>query len=212
MSPPEHSLHLAESAVARLCHDLSGSLSAVMSALEYVTAGRTTPSFDALELAVEATRELTARLRLARMLWVCDHPMALPELIQLADGLPGRGRLRLDVTMAGAPDCTMQPNAARLLLAALSMAAESVRGPGMVSLAGEVGREAVIVIEGARAAWPADLPTLMANPAAAWTTTNVRDLMPQLTVLLAAHSGATLSMMLPTSPSSTPPPLLVRLA
>jgi histidine phosphotransferase ChpT len=200
------SLRLAEAAVGRLCHDVIGSIGAVLNGLELAT-GSTSLAEEAMQLAADAAREVSARLRLARAVWNVDAPLDMADLSQLTDGLPNRLRLQLDLTELA--EGVLNPGEGRLLLVTLMMAAEALHGRGTIVLTGDPASELVIVIAGIRAAWALTLPGLLADPQSSWFNLESRDLSTPLAVLLASQAGAQVSLMLATGPPTGPPPLML---
>ena len=205
---PTDAVALTEVVVARLCHDLSGSLGAVLNGLE-LAGSNPGLAAEALQLAGDAAREVAARLRFARAIWSRETPLATAELPQIAEGLPNRARLQLDC--ADLASGTLAPGAARLVLAALGMAADAVHGPGFLTIAGEPDGDIMIAIAGSRAAWPASLAALIGDPDAGWADAPPRDLFTGLTVLLARSLGGRVSLLLSTGAAAGPPPLLIAL-
>jgi hypothetical protein len=139
--------------------------------------------------------------------WNVDAPLDIADLSQLADGLPNRFRLQLDLSDLGAG--TLAPGDGRLLLVALMMAAEALHGRGTIVLAGDPASEVMIVIDGLRAAWAIELPSLLADPPSCWFNLDSRDLSTPLAVLLAAAAGANVSLLLSSGPTTGPPPLML---
>lgn len=208
MSTEARALQLAEAAVARLCHDVSGAIGAVLNGLELATSDPVLAA-EALELAGQAARESAARLRLARALWNVEAVLDLAELPRLLEGLPNRGRLQLDLAgLTGA----LPPHSARLLLAAMIAGAEALHGPGVISLGGAPAQEILVMIDGPRAAWPPELARLIAYPHAVCDDLAPRGLAVRLMCLFAHAAGARLSLLLCTDAPSAPAPLLLRFA
>jgi hypothetical protein len=92
---------------------------------------------------------------------------------------------------------------------ALMMAAEALHGRGTIVLAGDPASEVMIVIDGLRAAWAIELPSLLADPPSCWFNLDSRDLSTPLAVLLAAAAGANVSLLLSSGPTTGPPPLML---
>jgi hypothetical protein len=218
MEPPAinpRALRLAEAAVARLCHDLSGALGAVVNGLDLAVAGESFAAggadlaAEAIQLSAEAAREVVARLRLARAVWASDTPLKTSDIEALAAGLPNRSRIDLD--LGGLAHGTLAPAQGRALLAVLIAAAEALHGPGVIGLSGDPACEVMVMIDGVRAAWPQVLPQLLTDPAAAWDELDSRGLAIRAAVLLAGGSRARLSLLLSSGASSGPAPLLLDL-
>ncbi|MBV9736228.1 MAG: hypothetical protein JO209_09990 [Acidisphaera sp.] len=205
------SVRLAALLAARLTHDISGLLGTTMGALELAHedpgAGE-----EALQLAVDAARELGQRLRLLRAAWGPEGgPLGVADLAALAEGLPGRRRVQIDLS-ALPSTAAFTPAAGRLLLNVLLLGAEALPGGGRVSLAGDAVREVVATIAGPRAAWPAGFAACLADEAAAWQALGgARELQAPLTALLARAGGLGLSFLMAAEAEASPP-LLVRLA
>jgi hypothetical protein len=199
-------MRLAEAAVGRLYHDISGSLGAVLNGLDLAKPSDGLAD-EAHAVAADAAREVAARLRLARAIWNLDAPLDVADIRQLAEGLPNR--VRLDLDLSGLAPGALPPGLARLVLAALSMAAEALHGRGSVALSGDVAGTLIITIAGLRAAWPPDLPLMIADPQLCWSGLAARSLPVRLAVLLAREAGVVLTFLLSIAPAGTPPPLLL---
>jgi histidine phosphotransferase ChpT len=119
-------LGLAGLLASRLCHDLSGPLAGVASALELALDEQ--PQSEALTAADEAAQVLTARLRLLRAAWGPEPtPLSLTEIAGMTAGLPGAPRTSADLTaLAARPE--LSADLARVLLNVLLLAAEALRG------------------------------------------------------------------------------------
>jgi HAD superfamily phosphoserine phosphatase-like hydrolase len=144
---------------------------------------------------------------------ILDRDAKLATLRELAAGLPNAHRLQLDLSgpIAGA---TLSPPVARLLLNALLLAAESLPGGGVVALHGDAADALVLRIEGARAAWPEGLGTMLAGADAAWEAIGEdQGLRPArlqgvITALLLHDAGAHARLLLAATPELAPPLLL----
>ena len=207
-------LRLAELLSARLCHDLSGPLGALIGVLEI--AREEQPGSEALALAEEAAVELAQRLKLLRGAWGEDAEELGVDLLRgLADSLSASRRVRLD--LAGLqPEAVFPPPAARVLLNLLLLAAESLPGGGIVALSGSPSHHILVTISGSRAAWPAGLGAWLADDAAAWdaVTAGARQLQGPLSVLVARTHGYRLSLLMPSGlagDQAAAPPLLLTL-
>jgi histidine phosphotransferase ChpT len=206
-------LRLAELLTARLCHDLSGALGTVVGALEMA---RDDPSMaaDALPLAGDASRELSARLRLLRAAWADGiGGMLTADLLNLLQGMSQARRLRIDAAQLD-QDAAFTPNGGRLLLNVLMVAAESLPRGGLLTISGSPTGQIVVAIDGAGAAWPPGFAACLAEEAAAWeAVTDARRLQAPLTALIAWSSALPVTMLLPSgSNSGAPPPLLLDLS
>lgn len=135
---------LAFTLCARLCHDLAGAAGALSGSLE-MAAG--SADADALSLALDCARELTAKLRLLRLAWGTVGES--PPIADLVAGLPGVDRLRVDV--AGMGELADAPR--RLVANLLLLAAQSLPRGGAIRLSGHAAAMS-LAIEGPRAAWP----------------------------------------------------------
>jgi histidine phosphotransferase ChpT len=197
-------LSLAELVCARLCHDLSGLLGSLTGTLELVTEAG--PPTEELAVATDTAVALTLRLRLLRAAWAGPpEPLDLPELAALARGLPA-SRVGLDVSHL--PPATIFPPAmGRLVLNLLLLAAASLPQGGTLYLDGAAD-DVIARIAGPRAAWPAGLIGMLADPTIARRALGEpRTLQAPLTALLARHHGLRLTAMLSTGPAELAPPL-----
>ncbi len=202
-------LQLSELLCARLCHDLSGPLGALLGGLE-LAAEQGDGAEEAMALATEAALTLGNRLRLFRVAWAGEPgPSSIGEIRELAAAVGTAKRIEFD--FAGFdPGTAFAPSHARVLLNILLLAMDSIAGPGRVAVAGAAGAEIVVMIEGRHAKWPAGLAANLNEEAAAWSAlTNARSLQAPLAALLARQAGLTLSLLLPTGPSSGSIPLLL---
>ena len=198
-------LGLAELLASRLCHDLSGPVAGVASALELALDEQ--PRSEALNAAEEAATVLNARIRLLRAAWGPDpSPLSLSEIAGMTAGLPGAPRTAADLSaLAARPD--LSPNVARVLLNVLLLAAEALKGEGRIS-AGLSGMDIAILIQGKRAAWPEHLAQVLQDPDAALSAVqNSRHVQAPLTSLIAREAGVRLSFLVATG--NSPPALLI---
>ena len=194
-------LRLAAVLCARLCHDLSGPLGALIGVIEI--AHEEQPGSETLALGEETATELAQRLKLLRAAWGPDgDEMDLATLRGFADSLLSSRRVQLDLTGLTA-ETVFPPPAARVILNLLLLAAESLPGGGTVSLSGTFPDGILTTISGPRAAWPAGLDGWLAEEGAAWkaVTTNTRALQAPFTTLLARSRGFRLQMV---APAATP--------
>jgi hypothetical protein len=208
MGEDPQAMRLTEAVVGRFCHDVSGSLGAVLNGLELAARGDAMRD-EAMLIATDAAHEVSARLRLARAVWNRDGPLETTDLASLADGLPNR--LRLQLELGGLAPGSLKPPAARLLLVLLIMAAEALHGRGTITLAGDPARALRITIDGVRAAWPAELPAMLAQPEPDWAELSPIGLTPVLAVLLASEAAASLSLLHGPGGPEAPPALLLAL-
>jgi len=206
-------LLLAEALAARLCHDLSGQVNALVGAVE-VMRDDPAPDPEAIDLASDAGEALVRRLRLARSAWGSGGgPMAVAEWRSLVDGMARRG-VRLDLDgVAGAGSFT--PAAARLSLNVMLLACECLPAGGVIEVAGEPHQDLLVRISGPRAAWPAGLAAMIGDPAEAMQTLRradtvaaARSLQASLTALIAHASGQRLSFLLGAGAEAAPPLLV----
>jgi histidine phosphotransferase ChpT len=197
----------------RLCHDLAGMLGTVSNAME-LAAGDPAMAAEALELAQDGARQLGRRLRLLRAAWggsdaMAERSIGIQELRDLASGLPVGRRVTLLLDNIP-PTRSFTPQAAQLLLNLLLLAVESLHGTGVASLSGGERGEVVVSIDGPRAAWPADLAMLLADPLAASPALAQAERLPQslLVALMAERAGLRVDMLL-SAETEQAPPLLV---
>jgi histidine phosphotransferase ChpT len=208
------SLQLAELLCARLCHDLSGPLGALIGVLE--VAREEQPDSETLALAEDTAVELGQRLKLLRAAWGLDgDDMDVARLRGFADCLSSSRRVRLD--LAGlASDAEFPPPVARIILNLVLLAAESLPGGGIVALSGSSSSAILVTISGPRAAWPAGFAVWLTDETAAWEAmiADPRRIQAPLTALLARGFGLRLSMLMPAGPmgdAAVSPPLLLTL-
>ncbi len=146
-------VRLALTLAARVCHDLAGTAGALQAAIDMAAEGQEP---DALPLAQDCARELTARLRLLRAAF--GDAGAEEDLAGLAAGLPGAERLTIDVSGAAGLDGARGRLAANLLL----LAAQALPRGGSIRLSAEPHSMA-LEVAGPRAAWPAALAHYLAD-------------------------------------------------
>jgi len=214
MSGTQDLLRLAELLCARLCHDLSGPLGALIGILDL--AREEAPESETVGLAEETAAELAQRLRLLRAAWGRESDELDKARLQVfAAGLLSGRRVRLDLDGL-APDRLFPPAAGRVMLNLLLLAAESLPGGGMVALADAPSDGVLLTISGARAAWPAGLSRWLTDPenAVEAIIADPRRLQAPLTALLIRGYGYRLSVLMPASAvgeSELSPPLLLSL-
>ena len=213
MSGTQYLLRTAELLCVRLCHDFSGPLGALIGVLE--VAREEHPDSDTLTLAEETATELVQRLKLLRAAWGPESDeLDIGRLQDFAEGLTSSRRVRLDLNGLR-PNRVFSPQAARVLLNLLLMAADSLPGGGMVAMS-EAPSAILVTISGPRAAWPAGLSGWLVDPdsALAAMLADPRHLQPPLTALLVRLYGYRLSILMPASRVSNTgvlPPLLLSL-
>ena len=165
MTGTSEALRLAELLCARLCHDLSGPLGALIGVLE--VARDEQPDSEALALAEETAVQLAQRLKLLRAAWGRDgDDLDVARLRGFADSLSSSRRVRLDLEGLES-DALFPPEAARVVLNLLLLASESLAGGGIVALSGSPADSILVTISGPRAAWPAGLGAWLVDEAAA---------------------------------------------
>lgn len=207
-------LRLAELLCARLCHDLSGPLGALIGVLE--VARDEQPDSETLALAEDTAVELAQRLKLLRAAWGHDSDdLDVARLRGFADCLSSSRRVRLD--LAGLEsDAVFAPPVGRIVLNLVLLAAESLPGGGIVALSGSPVDSILVTISGPRAAWPAGFALCLNDETAAWEAilTDPRRLQGPLTALLARGLGLRLSILMPAGgmgDAEVSPPLLLAL-
>ena len=206
-------LLLAEVLATRLCHDLSGNLNALVGAVDLL---RDEPEAaeEALVLATDAATALVRRLRLLRAAWGGNGAaLGVDELRTMIDGAFGH-RLRIDLSRL-AKSGSFAPMAARVTLNVLLLAAESLPMGGVVEIAGDPNHDLIVTITGPRAAWPAGLAMMLADPAEARRCLRAtagalaaRTLQAPLTAWIAHATGLRLTFLLANETESAPPLLM----
>lgn len=193
---PPSGLALAELLCARLCHDFSGPLGTLMATAELLEDHSADPA-ELRSTVLEAAHALSRRLRYLRAAWGVGGSGITPaELMELAEGVPGQGRVRLDLA-ALPPDAPLGPGLARTLMSAILLAAEALPRGGVVRvLADPAAGQLLLLPEGPAAAWPPWVgAALAARPDAEVTP---RTLLAPLTLAIARAAGFTLSLALST--------------
>jgi histidine phosphotransferase ChpT len=208
-------LRLAELLATRLCHDLSGAVGAAIGALD-LAAEDAAVALEATALARGAAHTLAARLRLLRAAWGGgEAPLSIADLREFARGLPGE-TVKADFNeLQGARP--LLPQTGRLLLNVMLLAAESLPGGGTVALCGDIRREVMVLLDGARAAWPPGLALWLVDPQAAWEAIGrdvslpvaTRRLQGPLTALIAHEVGLRIVMPIAAGRAASAPPLIV---
>jgi histidine phosphotransferase ChpT len=190
-------LRIAELLCSRLCHDLSGITAAVIGALEIANEGLA--GSEALLVATDAAIELGGRLKLLRAAWgLAAAELDLESLQAYGASLTTSRRIQLDLTGLE-PGAIFPPDAGRMVLNVLLLAADSLPRGGTVAISGSPAGDVVFTITGPRAAWPAGLGAFLADDAAAIEAMadNPRGLQAPLTALLALANGFGLSVPAP---------------
>ncbi len=196
--PSSDPLWIAECLCARLCHELAGSLGALMGSIELAREDEAMAK-EAIAFAAVAGEGLVARLKLLRAAWAGEGmPLDLAHLAALARGLSDR-RVTLDLS-ALPPSTMFDPATGRVVLNLVLLGAEALPGGGTVWL-GAAGPDLVLGIAGPRPAWPPGLAAALAGETA---IEGPRGLQAPLTILLARHHGLRLSPLLPPSGSLDP--------
>jgi len=207
---PGDGLRLAELLAARLCHEVSGPAGTLAGAVEIA---RTEPdsAAEALDIAAQAATGLATRLRLLRAAWAGgEGELDVQTLRSLSAGLPGRSRLELDFSGL-APGIAFAPDAGRVVLNMLMLAAESLPAGGAISLAGDPRHAVSVSISGPRAAWTPGLAICLSDPDALDRQFGApRLLQGPLTALIAHTAGLRLSLLL--GAADLAPPLLLTIA
>ena len=155
MTGTTEELRLAELLCARLCHDLSGPLGALIGVIDI--AREEHPNSETVALAEETADGLAQRLKLLRAAWGQDGEELNTERLRgFADSLSSSRGVHLD--LAGLQhNAAFPPEAGRVILNLLLLAAESLPGGGVVALSGSPDDRVLVTISGARAAWPRGL-------------------------------------------------------
>lgn len=212
MSGMSDALRLAELLCARLCHDLSGPMGALIGVLDI--AREEQPASETVALAEDTAVELAQRLKLLRAAWGQDgDDLDVPRLRGFAVCLSSSRRVELDLRGLQ-PDRLFSPQQARVVLNLLLLAAESLPGGGVVALAGAPANGVLLTISGPRAAWPAGFGLWLVDEAAAFQAMleHPRRLQAPLTALLVRGLGYRLSMLMPATAmgdEEISPPLLL---
>lgn len=207
------SLRLAELICARLCHDLAGPIGALVGMLEIVREQQ--PDSEEAAFAEETAFEAAERLKLLRAAWSQDaDSLDMPQLLAVTAHLASSRKIHLDVDRLE-PDTVFSPDAARIILNLLLLAAQSLPGGGHIALSAAGRGSILLTISGPRAAWPSGFAGWLMDEAAAWEAaiSDVRNLQAALTALLARDHGFRVSMLIPAGigdDMEATPPLLVQ--
>lgn len=184
MADPAGTIRLVELICARLCHDLGGLIGTVDNALEMVTgdAGRDN---EVLAFASSASKSLARRLRLMRAaLGPETETLSLTALRALTVPPMAARRISIDTT-ALAPERHFSPEAGRVTLNLILLAADSLPKGGIITLMGDPS-DVFLRIEGPGAAWPPGLTACLQDEASAMAAlTHAQGVQMPLTVLLA---------------------------
>ncbi len=146
-------LDFAETLTSRLCHDMAGLVATLSGTLELVLEDQGAET-EAATLATDAARALAVRLRLYRAAWG-GGDLEQASLAALAEGLPNRARLTLDLAPLDEARrrCALDEEAARLVLCLLLAASAGMPMGGRI--AGRLAPPGLaIAIDGRNAAWP----------------------------------------------------------
>ena len=153
-APADPILAWTESLTTRLCHDMAGLVATLSGTLEMVLEDQGADT-EAASLATDAARMLAVRLRLYRAAWG-GGDMEQAGLGGLADGLPNRARLTLDLAALDHARArgALDEKACRLALCLLLAAT------GGMPMGGTLHARLdppgfTIELGGPRAAWPA---------------------------------------------------------
>lgn len=206
----DKALRLSELVCSRLCHDMSGLLSALEGTLQLLDDGAGL-RYEALIASVEGAKELNRRLKLLREAWAQAEPLDAARLDELASGLPGAHRLKLDLSMFP-PDRVLTPSMGRMVLNVLLLASESLPRGGSINLAaGRQDADVLVRIEGPRARWPAGLVASLTDDAAIWDALETpQRLLPSMVALLSRDLRIKVSVLMPAGRAvRSPPPLLL---
>ena len=182
----------------RLCHDLGGVAGTVGNALELLGGA----GGEAAEIAIEAAAVLRRRLLLWRAVLGGQGEATLGTLFGLLEGQVGGGRATAEAP--GLDPAWMVPeDLVPVLLAAVLTAGEALPRGGVVRLAGDPGRELVVLPEGPRATWPPALVRIVAGAPLAAEPTG-REVMPLWLGAAAATAGVRLSLAMPPGEGAGP--------
>ena len=153
MAEPD-GLALAQALCARICHDLGGPVSSLVTAQEV-------DGPEAEALARESVETLRRRLRLFRLLAGAAEDCSTAALEETLDGMLAHGRVRPDLSRCAGE--AIPAAATPAVLAAILLAAEALPRGGVVVVAGDPRREILLVPEGRNAAWPPAATALFAG-------------------------------------------------
>jgi histidine phosphotransferase ChpT len=192
-------LTLAELVCTRLCHDFSGPLGAITAAAELLADGTVDPR-EGAGVVTDAASVLARRLRFLRAAWGAgSEPMTPVDILQLSEGVPGQGRVNVDLS-ALPDDAPLGPGLARTLLNAILLAGEALPKGGSIRVTANPALGQVLLLpDGPNAAWP---PGLAAALGGADVTPDPRSLAAPMTLAVAEAAGLDVSLAL--APSGVP--------
>jgi len=192
---PAACLALAEAMASRLAHDVSGSLQALLAAIDLLAAEDAGVRAEATALAAEAVRRLRARLSLLRAAWGRQGPpLGLEEVVRaVAEGV-GPPAVAVDLARLAAGAWAVE-GYDRVLLNALLVAAESLPRGGTILCAGDTGGEIALGILGDGAGWLPGLAAVVAGEAPPGPIEPRRLAVPMLALVARRHRIA-LSLLL----------------
>ncbi len=150
---PAPDLDFAEALTARLCHDMAGLVATLSGTLEMVLEDQGADT-EAASLASNAARALATRLRLYRAAWG-GGDLEQATLAALAEGLPNRARLMLDLAALDEARAhgDLDQDTARLVLCLLLAASAGMPMGGRIGV--RLAKPGLaIALDGRNAAWP----------------------------------------------------------
>jgi hypothetical protein len=158
--------------------------------------------------AYDAALTLGRQLDLFRKVWTATaRPVRAARLPELLRGAPGWERAQFDFT-ALSPRTLLSPPRSRIAIGCLLLALEALPEGGTIRLA-RAGRSVFeITIDGPGAAWPEELPAILADEEA--TSAGLDKERTRLAALLAAFArGLGVPLSLTERTSDAPPPLRI---
>lgn len=149
---------LAEMLAARLCHDLGGAIGTLAGTLDLVEG----PGGEMLGLARETSVALRDRLRLYSVAWGGGAepigPIAIGELLAGCSAAP-----RVQFSVDGiAADTVFPAVLVPVVINAALLGVEALPAGGVVRIGGDL-RGLMVVADGRRAAWPAEILAALAG-------------------------------------------------
>jgi len=192
-------LTLAELVCTRICHDFSGPLGALTAAAELLADGTVDPR-EGASVVHEAAGALSRRLRFLRAAWGAGgEPMTPVDILELSEGVPGQGRVQVDLS-ALPEDAPLGPGLARTLLNAILLAGEALPRGGSIRVTANPALGQVLLLpDGPNAAWPPSLTAVLSGSEAA---PDPRGLVAPMTMAVAAAAGLEISLAL--APAGVP--------
>ncbi len=192
---------VAQLLAARLCHDLAGALGTLTGCLD-VLAEEAAIEDEAFDLARQTAADASARLRLFRAAWAGgEEPLTIPAIAAMADALPRRHRIELDLGALG--NTVLPAAAAALVLNLLLLAADALPAGGRIVMARDRAQDWVLSISGPRAGWPEGFAAaLAAGPGVVPAAAPVA-----VPMAMAAAAGMRLSLLM--AGAEPVPPLLI---